>query len=123
MSLNEQTAHMLYQDITENILNLRCPRCRLVFADFEGCFALSCRCGARFCAWCLVDCGLDAHSHVARCPENRTGSVYGDLMIFNTHHRERRKRRVEDKLRSISISAAVMDILRTKLAKDLHHFV
>jgi len=40
--------------ILENILNLRCPRatCKKVFADFDGCFAVtchSCRCG--FCGW------------------------------------------------------------------------
>ncbi|KAJ8600318.1 hypothetical protein CTAYLR_000626 [Chrysophaeum taylorii] len=37
---------------------------------FNGCFALTChrpgcRCG--FCAYCLADCGDDAHAHVGQC--------------------------------------------------------
>ena len=121
MSYTEQTAHIPYQEITENILNLRCPRCRLVFAEFDGCFALTCKCRAGICAWCLADCGADAHGHVARCPENRTGSVYGTPQDFNRHHRDRRKRLVEEKLKSSNVPAAVMNILRTKLAQDLRH--
>jgi hypothetical protein len=69
--------------IVENILTLKCPRCRKAFLDFNGCFALKCEdddsairgavaggaggCGCGFCAWCLWDCGADAHRHVANC--------------------------------------------------------
>ena len=40
--------------ISENILNLRCPRraCAAVFADFTGCFAIICgKCNCGFCGW------------------------------------------------------------------------
>lgn len=122
MTIDERSAELLYQDITENILNLRCPRCNHVFVDFSGCFALTCvfnRCGAGFCAWCLRDCGSDAHAHVANCPENRTGDVYGRKEDFDQHHRARKERRVEAKLKSANLSQTAMNILRTKLSKDL----
>ncbi len=28
--------------VTEEILTLRCPRCRAAFLDFDGCFSLTC---------------------------------------------------------------------------------
>eukprot|EP00808_Paulinella_micropora_P003138 g7125.t1 len=59
--------------IQEELLTLKCPRpnCRRAFVDFDGCFALTCgACGWGFCAWCLEDCGEDAHTHVARCNAN-----------------------------------------------------
>ncbi|KAJ8603537.1 hypothetical protein CTAYLR_004872 [Chrysophaeum taylorii] len=35
---------------------------------FDGCFALKChRCACGFCAYCLADCGTDAHQHVRTC--------------------------------------------------------
>lgn len=55
------------------VSNLRCPRCRLVFADFDDCCALSCsQCPCKFCAWCGKACSADSrehHDHVAQCPE------------------------------------------------------
>jgi hypothetical protein len=59
--------------IVERFVNASCPRCRAVFVDFSGCTALTCgvsSCKAGFCAWCLMDCGRDAHQHVPRCPDN-----------------------------------------------------
>jgi hypothetical protein len=122
MSADEQRAHFIYVEITESILNLRCPRCKHVFVDFDGCFALSCTyqgCHAGFCAYCLVDCGADAHSHVASCPENSGRGYYGTFDSFKEHHRLRKKRLVERKLREIGVSATVMEFLRNKLGKDL----
>lgn len=53
------------QHIQEAILVLRCPRCEAPFNDFVGCFALTCpQCRCGICAWCLNDCGDDAHKHV-----------------------------------------------------------
>jgi hypothetical protein len=53
------------------LLNEQCPRCGAAFLDFNGCCALTChRCNCGFCAWCLKDCGADAHTHVARCDLN-----------------------------------------------------
>jgi len=61
----------------ETLLNLKCPRCKQVFIDFDACMALSCAkagCGAAFCGWCQADCGSDAHSHVRNCPKKPAGA-------------------------------------------------
>ncbi len=63
--MNEQ-ARELFNDLAEKI-NLRCPRCKAAFYDYDGCNALKCgvpECGAGFCAICLKDCGHDAHAHI-----------------------------------------------------------
>eukprot|EP00756_Hemistasia_phaeocysticola_P018806 Hpha_TRINITY_DN15619_c4_g3::TRINITY_DN15619_c4_g3_i1::g.99383::m.99383 len=82
-------------------LNLKCPRCGQVFANFDGCFALTCpqrECRAAFCAWCLEDCGKDAHAHVIRCPFSQSG---GRLFASNIQgklaaaHRGRRQAEIE----------------------------
>ena len=69
--------------VTEDILTLKCPRCKFAFFDFDGCYALSCTsCDCSFCAYCLKDCGHDSHSHVANCLENPSKNsshdVYGN---------------------------------------------
>ena len=61
--------------IIERILQFACPRCGQVYPeildgkmvfDKDQCFALSCQsCPCKFCAYCLKDCGADAHAHVA----------------------------------------------------------
>jgi hypothetical protein len=82
------------KSIIEEILELRCPRCKLVFYDFNDCFALTCDgCGCGFCAYCLKDCGQDAHRHVAQCDMNRAPGrdVYGTQDLFLAHHRERKR--------------------------------
>ena len=73
MTMDEVTRH--FHKITQTILNLSCPRCKAAFNDFTGCFALTCGsddnrdfgCGAKFCGWCMEDCGDNAHNHVSKC--------------------------------------------------------
>jgi hypothetical protein len=82
----EGRALSLFQDLCE-LLNMKCPRCDVVFADYDGCNALSCRvtsCGAAFCAVCLQDCGQDAHEHVR--------SQHGDLHDRDAFHRASKER-------------------------------
>ena len=74
-------------------LNEQCPRCGAVFSDFNGCCALTChRCGCGFCAWCLEDCGVDAHVHVADCPRSLAPGrgVFSSLDILEDGRRARR---------------------------------
>ena len=83
--------------IVEQLLTLQCPRCSQAFVDFEGCFALTCgRCRGAFCAWCLVDCGVDAHRHVAHCRHNRAPgrAVFGTAEQFVASQKERREQAV-----------------------------
>jgi len=83
--------------LMDRILTLVCPRCRQAFVDFDGCLALSCGgCGADFCGYfcelwtmsCLLisrfsrlmDCGEDAHAHVAVCPEAHHTPAWRSLL-------------------------------------------
>ena len=89
--------------IQEKILTLHCPRCDLAFLDFTGCFALTCHgCRCSFCAYCLADCGADAHAHVANCPHSlRRGDMYGDWASFERVQRQRRERMARNYLNAI----------------------
>jgi len=63
--------------IIEDILTLKCPRCKSAFSNFDGCLALRChRCPCAFCALCQEDCGNDAHAHAANCQYNQSRNVH-----------------------------------------------
>ena len=109
---------MLRMDIVENTLNLRCPRCKKVFVDFDGCFALTCSqnaCRAGICAWCLKDCGGDAHGHVPACREGR--GLFATKEVFNNHHRQRKERLVRELVQREPVE--VQRHVRRLLEKDL----
>lgn len=88
--------HRLY--ILDELCLLRCPRCKTVFIDFDGCCALWCsieHCKAAFCFFCLEDCGRDAHSHVRDCQKNPSkGHYHINASKKNTVHKETRKRTI-----------------------------
>jgi len=91
------------REIVENILTLKCPRCKTAFVDFDGCFALSCsQCGCGFCAYCLSDCGNSAaaHEHVRACPNSlNRGDYYGSFVLFERAQQLRRRGLVQTYLR------------------------
>jgi len=90
--------------IAEEILTLHCPRCKQAFFEFDGCFALRCgRCSCNFCAWCLADCGNDAHVHVLACPAARNRrDYYGTWDQFTAAQRQRRCAAIEAYLRPLA---------------------
>lgn len=109
----EEKLRVAKEHVIEHILTLACPRCKQAFVDFDGCFALKCsRCAAAFCAYCLADCGRDAHQHVGSCPEgqasvkaakkqkgvggraigNMPATVYGTKEAFDVAQKRRRCR-------------------------------
>jgi hypothetical protein len=120
--LDEREAHILKKRIIDDILSLKCPRCLAVFSDFEGCFALTCNdhCRAAFCGWCLMDCGEDAHAHVARCPEGQ--GMFAKLIVFDEHHRVRKQKKVQmivdDQHVRPSVRQVLVNILQVEL-RDL----
>ena len=62
--------HDRIEEVEEELLSDPCPRCGTACeSDTRGgeCFSIACDCGCHFCAWCLTDCGDDAHEHVAHC--------------------------------------------------------
>ncbi len=88
--------------IENEIMVLRCPKCRLVFMEFNGCAALTCEaedargtkrggCGCHFCAFCFQDCGGDAHQHVAHCRLNASKDVYPPQGAWERAMKERRR--------------------------------
>jgi serine/threonine protein kinase/Ran GTPase-activating protein (RanGAP) involved in mRNA processing and transport len=111
--------------IVERFINISCPRCRAVFVDFSDCTALTCgvsTCKAGFCAWCLADCGEDAHQHVPRCPENPAKTdqnadlFYTTLDKWNAAMAKRRQRLVkqylEEDIHDSSLRRKVVERLR-----------
>ena len=89
--------------IVDKILTLACPRCEQAFVDFNGCFALTCSrqgCGCGFCAYCLQDCGNDAHAHVAQCATAQ-GDVFGSMEKFTDAQKTRRERMVMQYLQNL----------------------
>ena len=69
----EERRMMFARKEIEDLVSLCCPRCRQVFAEYDGCAALTCGkvgCNAAFCALCLTDTGVDAHAHVKTCRLN-----------------------------------------------------
>ena len=92
-----------------------------MFVDFDGCFALTCGnmlCKTAFCAWCLQDCGADAHAHVANCKMNtRRGDPYGTLEEFQNHHKDRKRRLVIEKLQDQSL--VIRDAVLLKINEEL----
>ena len=89
-----------------------------MFYDFDGCFAITCPrndCRAGICAWCLVDCGPDAHAHVANCPHG-TG-IYGTLEAFEGHHRRRKQKKIRELFSNETLE--VQKHLRHLVDKDI----
>jgi len=67
-------------------MNLCCPHGQ-PFHDFKGCAAVTCECPnpTSFCAFCLEDCGRDAHNHNGRCVEN-----FGRDKLYPTEMKSKR---------------------------------
>ncbi|KAJ1474173.1 hypothetical protein T484DRAFT_1911800, partial [Baffinella frigidus] len=111
----------LKRHIVDKILTLACPRCAQAFVDFDGCCALSCpRCSCSFCAYCLLDCGGDAHGHVARCQWNPRREVFSRKERFLEAQAQRRLRMLRTLLASLppASRSKVLDYVAREL-RDL----
>ena len=114
----ERKAEEVRLYLIENVLTLRCPRCKTAFIDYTGCAALTCsNCRVGFCAICLQDCGTDAHAHVPNCPENFSRGIYISQGVFDEHHRKRREKIINDMLKELPKKAR--DILIQRITKEL----
>jgi hypothetical protein len=93
--------------IVENILPLRCPKCHLIFDEFEGCFALTDKtCGARFCGWCFQIFG-DPHEHVLSCSHSLSpGSLSGTIEEFWKVRRKVQAKQIETYLSKLGKQTA-----------------
>ena len=115
---DERDAERMRLDIIEDILTLRCPRCKIAFIDYEGCAALICSCcKAGFCAFCLIDCGDNAHSHLPICNQNLNKQTYIALPEFNIRQSKRRQDLINEKIKDFALKAKTL--LLKKMSKDL----
>ncbi|KAJ8601693.1 hypothetical protein CTAYLR_003184 [Chrysophaeum taylorii] len=72
---------------------------------FDGCFALKCHrpgCGCGFCAYCLADCGADAHEHVRACKLGQGLFPPRARETFRRVQRDRRDRDLRAYLQTLS---------------------
>ncbi|KNC78911.1 serine/threonine protein kinase [Sphaeroforma arctica JP610] len=95
--------------IADDILTIKCPRQGHAFIDFTGCFALKCHaCDCHFCAYCLQDCGRDAHAHVRQCAMKPPGAdeYYGQLSTFNKQMRDRRRKLLKAHWQTLTLNAS-----------------
>ena len=136
----EEKLRLAKEHVIEKVLTLSCPRCEQAFVDFDGCFALRCaRCQAGFCAYCLADCGRDAHAHIGGCElgkqvtkwaqknkstVNNRGhppGTYGSPAAFDESQRLRRLRDLTSyfELKEEKFVTEVLDALEKEL-KDLN---
>lgn len=101
-------------------LNTQCPACHAVFYKFNGCFAVSCQCGAAICGFCMFqDPSGDAHTHVARCPRKpNPGSPFNTIELWHTLRREDHRTKIVQALREIP-SKETRSSLLASLARDL----
>jgi hypothetical protein len=107
------------QYICDEILTMRCPHCKMAFADWDGCNALYCTyagCGCNFCAFCLKDCGGgvkfgqneierrgdDAvHKHVNECKYAKGIGHGNDGRVQSQVWSQIRKDRIEECLKTM----------------------
>ena len=99
---DELRVEQTVRHIQDKILTLKCPRCEAAFVDFNGCFALTChRCQCGFCAYCLANCGGDAHAHVAQCPHRLQEGHGGSFAQFEEAQRRRRQRMLQEYIATV----------------------
>lgn len=90
------------RDIIENVLTIKCPRCKCAFIDYDGCNALTCsntQCRAGFCALCYIDCGHDAHDHIRNAHPGQMHTRQEEWIEFN-----KIRQRAEVKLRTKNLT-------------------
>ena len=120
MSEEERRVHAAALKLRE-LLNDSCPRCGAAFVDFTASCALTChRCGCAFCAWCLTDCGADAHRHVAMCDRNLAPgrNLFSSPELVEQGRRVRRSEAVTDMLSALpqDVAAQVAAATQRELA-------
>ena len=103
MDAQQRRVHAKAREVC-GLLTDACPRCKQAFLDFDGCCALRCsRCPCGFCAWCLEDCGADAHGHVANCRQNLAPGrrVWADEVVWREGRRRVKRDAVIQLLRRL----------------------
>jgi hypothetical protein len=114
---SQPAVDMHIKNIIDNCITLKCPRCQQAFIDFDGCFALTCSnktCNCAFCAYCLEDCGRDAHRHVANCELNRSKNVFNTQQVFKEVQKKRQKELINNYLKMLPVAEKKHIIIHLK---------
>jgi hypothetical protein len=108
------------QLVRNDILNLMCPHCHTVYAEFDGCMAVNCaHCNKWFCGHCHAGFSNSdtSHSHVLTCSMNTNRSYFSDPT---------EKRQVQTKYRTQKVKnllsnhpKEIQDAALLELQKDL----
>ena len=107
-------------EVRNTILNLSCPHCHTVYAEFTGCMALECQsCKGNFCAYChqSFTTGRGTHEHVRQCLMNETanGSYYAEpqeIVNAQRRYRTRELRKYLQKFKKEIQNAIVIELER-----------
>ena len=79
----------------EEMMNLRCPKCRGVFESFEGCVCVTCAypgCQAKFCALCGEDAAELSHVFTCRLNPNPNSGFVSNAQWVQVMDGQRRER-------------------------------
>ena len=100
------------------------PRCSAVYLDFDGCCALTCSCGCKFCAYCETDCGANngdddeiVHDHVRSCIAGGGGGLFPPNGHLERVVRQRRQREISEFL--LTLEEGVRNDTKVAIAEDL----
>lgn len=104
LQLTKEHAKINAAEARNDALNLKCPHCCTVYAEFDGCMALCCAtCKGNFCGYChkATESSSGAHSHVRECLMNETsnGSYYATPEEIRNAQRRYRTRQIKKFLR------------------------
>ena len=120
--------------IISDILETRCPHCKLAFQDWEACFAVKHEgsmgnktfgCLKYFCGWCLdpFQDNHTCHEHVKKCPLNQNptyrGGYHGSMAEFRSVQASVRREKIRQYLQSSVDQADRESVLSAMRAYDL----
>jgi hypothetical protein len=108
------------QLVRNDILNLMCPHCHTVYAEFDGCMALNCvHCNNWFCGYChagFPDSHI-SHRHVLTCSMNTNKSYSANPTEIHQGQNKYRTEKVKNVLSNHP--KEIQDAALLELQKDL----
>ena len=100
----------LEKELIGELIAIKCPRCSRKYGDFDACAALTCHCGAHFCALCNAgpfDDDNSCHAHVESCADRPVGmsdSLFVENALWRRHVADRQQRQVREYLASSDLT-------------------
>ena len=115
--------YMMERDIIGDTVATKCPSCHKLFYNFDGCCALTCSCGAHFCALCFKTEDkwevAGVHEHVMNCGDKVPG--FHELFMSTDAWMTHIKRRQYDLCKSYLSGTDLPKLLKDRLQADFPH--